>query len=181
MAETRVKGLDLDGLIELVKKAADAQEAQGVGQVQSQKKEPTALEMMGCGTGGLFPRDRIASSTRPRERKGEGLNAVELQMQQADVERDLAQTLFESTRSLEKTSKEAEEAQQRLEQVRHILERQVQRSMGRRSIRRGEWREDRNQQMDNDRDYWFHQNRRTDWDQVDYRRLQYQLESMRPR
>ena len=179
MAETRVQGLDLDSLIELVRRAADAQEAQAADQVGTKKPEKrfTALDAVGCT--GLFPKDRVASSTRPRERKGEGLNAVELQMQQMDVERDLAQTLFDSTRSLEKTTKESEEAQQRLEEVRQILERQVQRSMGRRSVRRGEWREERNQRMDNDRDYWFNRNRQTDWDSVDYRRLQQQLEQMR--
>ena len=178
MAETRVQGLDLDSLIELVRRAADAQEAQAADQVGTQKpKRFTVLDAVGCG--GLFPKDRAASSTRPRERKGEGLNAVELQMQQMDVERDLAQTLFDSTRSLEKTTKESEEAQQRLEAVRQILERQVERSMGRRSVRRGEWREERNQRMDNDRDYWFNRNRQTDWDSVDYRRLQQQLELMR--
>jgi hypothetical protein len=181
VAETRVKGLDLESLIALVKQAADAQETQGVSGVSSIGQTPGATprtDSLGF-TGGLFPKDSVPSSVRPRERRGEGVNAIELQLEQADRERDLALSLFDSTKALDKSTAEAEAAQERLQAVREVLERQVQRSMGRRSIRRGEWREARNQFMDNDRDYWFMRNREMDLNNIDLRRLQYQLESLR--
>jgi hypothetical protein len=185
VAERVNKGVDLDSLITLVKQAADAQ-ARGVGgtapAAQVTGAVPSSpiplIDSLGF-TSGLFPAGQVASDVRPRPRSGEGLNPVMLQIEEHDRERSLAVNLIKMTKDLDKSTSEAEAAQRELEAFRSVLERRVVSSMGRRSLRRGEYREARNQDMDNRRDYYYSREREAHFEQINWRRVQEHLEDLR--
>jgi hypothetical protein len=186
VAERVNKGVDLDSLIALVKQAADAQQASGVAGTSGAGSVTGAvpqspmplIDSLGFSSG-LFPKDQVASDVRPRPRSGDGLNPVMLQIEEHDRERSLAVGLIKMTKDLDKSTAEAEAAQRELEAFRQVLERRVVSSMGRRSLRRGEYREMRNQDMDNRRDYWYSREREAHYEEINWRRVQEHLEDMR--
>jgi hypothetical protein len=186
----RVTGTDLDSLFELVKQAADQQQAQGLGtgtvgvgsvsgQVTPVSSNPI-IDSLGF-TGGLFPKGQVASDVRRRPNSTEGINPVMLQIEEHDRERQIAIGIIKMTEDLKKSTDEAEAAQRELAAFRKILERRVVASIGRRSLRRGEYREMRNQEMDNRRDYFYNRDREAYFDQVNWRRVQEHLDDLRRR